>query len=231
MMSPSRQSEPDPASGFYDKLRRSLADIAFDKRVSEICEPWYRTTDLPIDPLVYFKLLMVGFLENLSSERAIAVRCRDSLSVRALLGYGPTERTPGEHELCAIRDRLEPHIYEEVLEMIVVSLKFHGLLDGGTIVQETIEGNANLRGLINRNTEYVCRSYFAEVTKQSPLIAPSQTAAELVAPNISYRPTLAPTREGSLYENSDDPHQEKWCRHLSRHGGRVRLKRTSFRWF
>jgi transposase len=209
MMSPSRQSEPDPVSGFYDKLRRSLAEIAFDKRVSEICEPLYWTTypetDLRIDPVVYFKMLMIGFLENSSSERAIAARCRDSLSVRALLGYGPTERTPGEHELCAIRDRLEPHIYEEVLEMIVASLKLHGLLDGGTIVQEIIEENANLRGLINRNTEYVCRNYFAELTKQSPLIAPSQTAAELVAPKISYRPTLAATREATLYENNDDP--------------------------
>jgi transposase len=226
MMSPSRQSEPDPVSGFYDKLRRSLAEIAFDKRVSEICEPLYWTTypetDLRIDPVVYFKMLMIGFLENSSSERAIAARCRDSLSVRALLGYGPTERTPGEHELCAIRDRLEPHIYEEVLEMIVASLKLHGLLDGGTIVQEIIEENANLRGLINRNTEYVCRNYFAELTKQSPLIAPSQTAAELVAPKISYRPTLAATREATLYENSDDHHQERWCRHLSRRGGRVR---------
>lgn len=225
MMSPSRQSEPDPVSGFYDKLRRSLAEIAFDKRVSEICEPLYWTTypetDLRIDPVVYFKMLMIGFLENSSSERAIAARCRDSLSVRALLGYGPTERTPGEHELCAIRDRLEPHIYEEVLEMIVASLKLHGLLDGGTIVQEIIEENANLRGLINRNTEYVCRNYFAELTKQSPLIAPSQTAAELVAPKISYRPTLAATREATLYENNDD-HQERWCRHLSRRGGRVR---------
>jgi len=26
----------------------------------------------PIDPVVYFKMLMVGFLENLPSERAIA---------------------------------------------------------------------------------------------------------------------------------------------------------------
>jgi len=106
--------------------------------------------------------------------------------------------------------------------MIVVSLKLHGLLDGGTIVQEIIEEDANLRGLINRNTEYVCRNYFAELTKQSPLIAPSQTAAELVAPKISYRPTLAATREATLYENSDDPHQERWCGHLSRRGGRVR---------
>jgi hypothetical protein len=226
MMSPSRQSEPDPVSGFYDKLRRSLAEVAFDKRVSEICEPLYwRTyleTDLRIDPVVYFKMLIIGFLENSSSEQAIAARCRDSLSVRALLGYGPTERTPGEHELCAIRDRLEPHIYEEVLEIIVVSLKLHGLLDGGTIVQEIIEENANLRGLINRNTEYVCRNYFAELTKQSPLIAPSQTAAELVAPKISSRPTLAATREATLYENSDDLHQARWCRQLSRRGGRVR---------
>ena len=75
MMSPSRQSEPDPVSGFYDKLRRSLAEIAFDKRVSEICEPLYWTTyletDLRIDPVVYFKMLMIGFLENSRANRQL----------------------------------------------------------------------------------------------------------------------------------------------------------------
>ena len=33
-----------------------------------------------IDPEVYFKMLMIGFFENLASERAIAARCADSLS-------------------------------------------------------------------------------------------------------------------------------------------------------
>ena len=131
MMSPSREGEAAPDPGFYDRLGQHLTKIAFDQRVSDLCEPLYWTTyldtGLRIHPVVYFKMLMIGFLENLRSERAIAARCSDSLSVRALLGYGSKEVTPGEPELGAIRHRLEPQMYEEVLDIMLLALKSHGL--------------------------------------------------------------------------------------------------------
>ena len=232
-MFPSSEGEAAPDPGFYGKLRQHLIEIAFDRRVSELCEPlfWttYLETDLRIDPVVYFKMLMIGFLENLSGERAIAVRCRDSLSIRALLGYGSKENAPGEHELCAIRDRLIPQLYEEVLAIILLALKSHGLLDGETIGRELIEENANLRGLIGRNTEYVCRSYFNELFRQSPAVPPSPKAAELPVSTPSYRPALASQRESTFDEKSDDDHQARWCRHISGRS-RVQLKKSSFRW-
>ena len=44
-----------------------------------------------IDPVEYLKMLMVGFFENLRSERAIAARCEDSLSVKE---SAPSVRDP-----------------------------------------------------------------------------------------------------------------------------------------
>jgi hypothetical protein len=80
-MFPSREGEQPPDPGFYEKLRQHLTQIVFDQRVSDLCEPLYwRTyldTNVRIPPVVYFKMLMVGFLENLSSERAIAARCSE----------------------------------------------------------------------------------------------------------------------------------------------------------
>ena len=43
------------------------------------------------DPVVYLKMLMVGFFEDLPSERAIASRCADSFSIRGFLGYELTQ--------------------------------------------------------------------------------------------------------------------------------------------
>jgi transposase len=220
-MSPTSHGEAAP-EGFYDKLRQHLAAVGFDRRVSELCQPMSWTTypdpDLCIDPVVYFKMLMIGYLENLSSERAIARHCSDSLSIRALLGFGPKERTPSEHELGAIRHRLEAQVYEEVLDTIVRSLKSHGLLDGGAISQEMIEENVNLRGLINRNTVSVCRSYFNGLTGQPSVILLSQTAAEPAVLSSSYKSVPARTRHGISEETSEDPHQARWCRRLGRRG-------------
>jgi transposase len=45
-------------------------------------------------PGIYFRLMLVGFFEGLDSERGIAWRAADSLSLRQFLGYGIDETTP-----------------------------------------------------------------------------------------------------------------------------------------
>ena len=56
-----------------------------------------------IDPAVYFKMLLIGFFENLPSGRAFASRCANSLSLRAFLGYGLEEENTGALQLSVIR--------------------------------------------------------------------------------------------------------------------------------
>jgi transposase len=92
-------------------------------------------------------MLMVGFFENLRSERAIAARCEDSLSVRAFLGYGLGESTPDHSSLSVIRQRLGPEIYQGGFEIVLSALKAHGLFRGRHlgIDSSVIEANASLR--------------------------------------------------------------------------------------
>jgi hypothetical protein len=104
-----RVSKPK-SQGFYSKLNEHLAAMDFSRQVWALCAPAYceesRGGRPGIDPVVYLKMLMVGFFENLPSERAIAARCEDSLSVRAFLGYGLEESTPDHSSLSVIRQQL-----------------------------------------------------------------------------------------------------------------------------
>jgi transposase len=59
-------------------------------------------------------MLMIGYFEGLSSERAIAWRCPDSLSLREFLGMPLTGTTPEQSTLSVWRKRLELGTYEEV---------------------------------------------------------------------------------------------------------------------
>ena len=108
-----------------------------------------------IDPAVYFKMLMIGFFENLPSERSIASRCADSLSLRAFLGYQIDQDTPDHSSLSVIRNRLGEEIYQSALELVLTGLRDHGLLKGRHlgIDSSVIEANASLRELVHRNTE------------------------------------------------------------------------------
>jgi len=147
------------ASTFCRKLDETLADIGFAEDLREICKPAYADAACGgrpgIDPVVYFKMLMIGFFENLPSERSIASRCADSLSLRAFLGYELHEATPDHSSLSVIRHRLGPEIYQAAFELVLSGLRGHGLLKGRNlgIDSSVIEANASLRELVHRNTE------------------------------------------------------------------------------
>src|SRR5208337_2812859 len=84
-------------SPFFAKLEQTLNSFDFAGKARSLCAPAYSTNGRGrpgIDPVVYFKMLMVGFFENIGSERGIAERCSDSISIRAFLGYSLTESTP-----------------------------------------------------------------------------------------------------------------------------------------
>jgi transposase len=163
-----RVSKPK-SQGFYSKLNEHLGAMDFARQVWALCAPAYceesRGGRPGIDPVVYLKMLMVGFFENLPSERAIAARCEDSLSVRAFLGYGLEESTPDHSSLSVIRQRLGPEIYQGVFEVVLSALKAYGLFRGRHlgIDSSVIEANASLRTLVHRNTEQAYWEYVKEL--------------------------------------------------------------------
>jgi len=170
------------SEGFYSKLNEHLAAMDFARQVWALCAPAYceesRGGRPGIDPVVYLKMLMVGFFENLPSERAIAARCEDSLSVRAFLGYGLEESTPDHSSLSVIRARLGPEIYQGVFEVVLSGLKAHGLFRGRHlgIDASVIEANASLRTLVDRNTEEAYWDYVKELAAQQGVDPQDETA-------------------------------------------------------
>jgi len=56
-----------------------------------------------LPPGVYFRLMLLGFFEGMDSERGIAWRCADSLSLRLFLGYGIDQPTPDHSTLSRTR--------------------------------------------------------------------------------------------------------------------------------
>jgi transposase len=144
---------------FYRKVNATLEAMDFASEVWKICAPAYaeawRGGRPGIDPVVYLKMLMIGFFEDLPSERAIASRCADSLSVRGFLGYELSEATPDHSSLSVIRQRLSLEQLAAIHVVLLQALRRHGLLKGKRlgIDSSVIEANASLRALEHRNTE------------------------------------------------------------------------------
>jgi transposase len=146
-------------SRFYELLNETLERMNFPGQVRAICAPAYadeaRGGRPGIDPVVYFKMLMVGFFEGLESERQIASRCADSLSLRGFLGYALEEATPEHSSMSVIGLRLGSECFQAVFALVLKALHEHGLLKGRHLGVDSsvIEANASLRSLKERNTE------------------------------------------------------------------------------
>ena len=133
---------------FYRRVNETLARMSFGKEVWKIGEPAdaqpAKGGRPGIDPVVSLKMLMTGFFEDLPSERAIASRCADSLSVRGFLGYGLAEATPDHSSMSVLRERLSLEQLEATHLVLLQALRAHGLLKGKRlgIDSSVIEANA-----------------------------------------------------------------------------------------
>ena len=94
---------------FYERLNRLLEEHDFDSFVEDKCRGFYATErGRPgLVPGIYFRLLLVGYFEGIDSERGIAWRAEDSLSLRGFLGIGLNESPAGplDHLSDAAADR------------------------------------------------------------------------------------------------------------------------------
>ena len=81
---------------FFERLNRVLEEAGFDAFVEGLCAAFYaaRMGHPSLRPGRYFRLLFIGYFEGLSSERGIAWRVTDSLSLRAFLDLDVTEAAP-----------------------------------------------------------------------------------------------------------------------------------------
>ena len=198
------QLPKSPKATFYSKLDETLESFSFAEKVREICAPAYKQTRVGrpgIDPVVYLKMIMVGFFEDLPSERAIAARCADSIAIRRFLNYELDENTPEHSSLTIIRQSLGLETYQKVFTLCLQALQEHGLLRGKHlgIDSSVMEANASLRALVNRNTAEQYWDYVKGLAAQQG-IDPEDAAA--VRKFDRQRPGKGSNQE---WENPHDP--------------------------
>ena len=167
-----------PGNPFYTKLNELLRGAEFDRRVEALCEPFYASKQgrPSIAPGIYMRMLMVGYFEGLDSERGIAWRCADSLSLKEFLGYRLVEKTPDHSSLSRIRTRLDEETHKAAFDMVLEIVAEKGLLNGKAIGVDssTMEANAALRSIVRRDDDRGYEEYLKDLAEESGIESPTR---------------------------------------------------------
>ena len=155
---------------FYRKLNGLLAEADFDRTVEKMCEPYYHAhLGRPsIPPGVYFRMLLVGYYEGIGSQRGIAWRCGDSLSLREFLGVPLTEDTPDHSSLTRVRDRLPLEAHAAVFQWVLALAAEKKWLPGKTAAVDatTLEADAAMKSIVRRDTGEDWNEYLRRLMKE-----------------------------------------------------------------
>lgn len=142
-------------NAFYGRLNQILEERKFDRKVEAVCRKFYKKSPYgrpSMAPGVYFRSLLVGYFEGLDSERGIAWRTADSLSLRKFLGYALDEATPDHSTISRTRRLYWLETHKAVFRWVIQILTEEGLIRGRTISIDatTLEANAAMKSIVRR---------------------------------------------------------------------------------
>jgi transposase len=168
-----------PASHpFYTKVNEILDQNKVDRRLEYLCKRFYAPTmGRPgLAPGVYFRMLLLGYFEGIDSERGIAWRVADSLSLRDFLGFNVNEETPDHSTMSRTRRLIPVETHKAVFRWFVKVLGKEGLVDGQTIAIDatTLEANAAMRSIRRRDDGRKYEEFLKDLAKADGIENPTR---------------------------------------------------------
>jgi len=141
-----RLSERVPAHNFYRRLQ-SVLDLNY---LYILTKDFYGDSgQKSIDPVVFFKLCLVGYLENITSDRKLVEHCGMRLDILYFLGYGIDEELPWHSTISRTRQLFPEDVFEAVFTKVFTLCVDAGMVSGHTQTVDSapVKANASMDSL------------------------------------------------------------------------------------
>src|SRR5256712_6199200 len=166
-----------PHGLFYERLGQVL-DLDFVYALTQLLyAPKMGRPSL--DPVVFFKCMLIGFFENILSDTELEYRIADSLTLRRFLGYSLAERTPDESTLRKTRQRLPEEVFRAVFARVLDQCQAAGLLKGRAIGTDStlVDANTSMDSLRHKTLGCTYEEYIVALRRQDQPTATREEAA------------------------------------------------------
>jgi transposase len=155
-----------PKNNFYRRLKEVL-DLSFLYNKTKI---YYGDCgQKSLDPVVFYKLCLVGYLENIISDRKLIEHCSMRLDILFFLGFDIDEELPWHSTLSRTRQLLPEDIFEQVFTHVLSMCVEKGMVSGHTQTMDSapIKANASMDSIELKVPEEQLESHLQKVRYQS----------------------------------------------------------------
>ncbi|NQU88281.1 MAG: IS1182 family transposase, partial [Mariniphaga sp.] len=179
-------SQRVPEDNFYRRLKDVL-DLSF---LYPLTKQYYGSCgQKSIGPAVFYKLCLVGYLENIISDRKIIDHCSMRLDILYFLGFDIDEDLPWHSTLSRTRKLFPESLFESVFEEVLGMCIQKGMVAGHTqcIDSAPVKANASMDSLElkvpkEKLEEYLRQSrYMSSVDRKSKLNRASEVQQTITA--------------------------------------------------
>lgn len=193
-------------------LLRRVAEAVDFAGARRLTARFYSHTGQPsIDPVVLFKMALLGYLYGLPSERRLVEEIRVNLAYRWFVGYDLDEAIPDHSVLSKARRRFGPTVYEAFFTDVVRQCERAGLIRGDRLFLDStlVAAHADLervgsRALIRQLS--AVGEHVAELWEENPEVAPAPASAPASAPvDASTEPSAGTAVAGAVDVPGDPP--------------------------
>lgn len=135
-----------PENNFYRRLNQTL-DLNYLFRATT--QYYGSCGQKSIDPVVFFKLCLVGYLENISSDRQLIEHCSMRLDILYFLGYDIDEPLPWHSTVSRTRQLFPTEVFENVFNDVLGMCVNKSMVSGHTqaIDSAFVKANASMDSL------------------------------------------------------------------------------------
>jgi transposase len=169
-----------PKNDFYRKLDEVL-DLNF---LYKATKQYYGTEgEESIDPVVFFKILLVGYLNNINSDRRLIEYCGNCLNIRLYLRYDFDEKLPWHSTISRTRQLFGEEVFMSLFKKILGLCVQKGMVRGKrqSLDSAFIKANASLDSLVEKEVVEDAEFYCNELDEGSEFKVSKSKKAQVEA--------------------------------------------------
>jgi len=204
-------SQRVPEDNFYRRLK-GLLDLQW---LYKATKKYYGTDgQQSIDPAVFFKLMLIGYLENLGSDRRIINTVSMRLDMLFFIGYDIDEPLPWHSTLSRTRQLYGEDVFKELFRKVLSLCIDKGMVAGKRQAMDSVyvQANASMESLQRKEVLKDVDNYTDELNDEEKTL-PDQKNTDLQNKEVTKQDLLSVVSLGKEPVCNDN----EWSKSLSNH--------------